>query len=231
MRCAVGTVIALALLFSLQACMNTPADKRTVTLDRKYWSKVRHRDLYDAPLWPAVCDLVQWTAGQESYEQAQLRTAREMPQGLRYYFFIMRLDGRWGNGGMQAVVLSDDPAGSWELVEGAAEALRFHGSHAKAKVLDELLAVVKMVEPKLQAALDRDAAESELQKLWDQIDVFDKRYDKADPDIDVYARIVRHAHQHPDEYVPKGSAERGRFTERGRAVAVGGSDSVDRPRR
>lgn len=203
MRCLVATVIALALI-SLQGCMNMPTDKKTVTLDRAYWTKVRHRDLYDAPLWPTVCGLVQWTpGGQEPYEQAQLRTAREMPRGLRYYFLIMRLDGLWGNGGMQAVALSDDPAGSWKLVEGAAEALRFHGSDGKANVLDELLAVAKVVEPKLQAAIERDAPESELQALWDQIDAFDDRYDKADPGIDVYARIVKHAHQHPNEYVPK----------------------------
>ena len=203
MRRIAANLIALALL-GLQGCMNMATENKTVTLDRAYWTKVRHRDLYDAPLWPTVCGLIQWTpGGQESSEQAQLRTARGMPKGLRYYFLIMGLDGQWGNGGMQSVVLRDDPAGSWKLVEGAAEALRFHGSDGRAKVLDELLAVAKVVEPKMQAAIERDAPESELQTLWDQIDAFDDRYDKADPDIDVYARIVKHAHQHPDEYVPK----------------------------
>ena len=207
MRRTRGTIISLALLFGLQACMNTATKDKSLTLDREYWTKVGHRDLYDVPLWPAVCDLVHWAQDKETYEQAQLRTAEEMPRGLKFYFLIMRLDGQWGNGGMQAVVLSDDPAGSWKLVEGAAEALRFHGSHGKAQVLDELLSVAKVVEPKLQAALERNAPESELQGLWDQIDAYDDRYDKADPDIDVYARIVKHAHKHPEEYVPKSPAE------------------------
>lgn len=195
--------IALALL-GLQVDMTMAAEKKTLRLNRPYWTKVRHSDLYNAPLWPTVCGLVQWTpGGQESYHQAQLRAARGMPKGLRYYFFIMGLDGQWGNGGMQSVVLSDDPAGSWKLVERAAEALRFHGSEGKAKVLDELLTVANVVEPKLRAAIERDAPESELQSLWDQIDAFDDRYDKADSEMDVYARIVKHAHQHPEEYVPK----------------------------
>jgi hypothetical protein len=119
----------------------------------------------------------------------------------------MRLDGYWGNGGMQAVVLSDAPANSWRLVAEAANAFRFYGAHEKARVLDELLVVAKVVEPKLRTALERDAPDKEFQALWDQIDVFDDRYDRADPEIDVYARIVKHAHEYPDEYVPKSFAK------------------------
>ncbi len=206
MRVATAVVIGLVLLLGTQACMNAPKQPKIVTLDRDFWTKVRHRDLYNEPLWPTVLGLVHWEQGRETYGQAGLRAAAGMPRGLRCYFFIMSLDGKWGNGGMQAVVLSDDPESSWKLVEGAAEALRFHGSVKKAQVLDELLSVARIVQPKLWAALNRDAPESELRELWSQIDVFDERYDKADPKVDVYARIVKHAHKHPEEYTPNASA-------------------------
>ena len=173
-----------------------------IALDRAYWSKVAHKDLYAAPLWPTVASLVEWNQGKETYETAQLRTAADMPIGLRHYFLIMRFDGLWGNGGMQAVALGDDAEGSWKLITGAAEAFRFHGLHNTASVLDELVSVAKIVAPRLDVDLPTDADEAELEALWNEIDAFNDRYEAADAEIDVYARIVEHAHANPELYVP-----------------------------
>lgn len=187
--------------------MSPRGDNERVKLEVGFWRNVRERDLYSNPLWRTVCELVHWTPGNESFEQAQLRAIRDMPRGLRYYFLIMRFDALWGNGGMESVVLTDDPEGACQLVEATAEALRFHGSDERAGVLEELARVTRVVEPELRAALDRDAPASELRPLYDRITAFDERYDKADRSVNVYARIVRHAHAYPEEYVPRKRSE------------------------
>jgi hypothetical protein len=186
------------------------AESKPLVLDSHYWSQVGASDLGDEPLWPTVCELVDWTPGaEESYEQAQLRAAGRMPIGLRYYFLIQSFEGNRGNGGMQAVTLEEDAEGCRQLLQGVAEALRFHGCDAKARVLDRLIKVARDVEPQLQAAIARDAAESELQPLWDRIDAFDDLYEQADEEVDLLERIARHAHAHPDLYVPVSAASAG----------------------
>ena len=183
---------------------------KTMLLDTHYWSQVRASDLVDAPLWPAVCDLVEWSPeSEESYEQAKLRSAGRMPMGLRYYFLIQSFEGNRGNGGMQAVTLEDDAEACRKMLKAVSEALRFHGCDAKARVLDQLAKVAKKVVPQLQAAIERDAPEDELQPLWDKIDAFDDLYERADEDVDLFERIARHAHAHPDLYVPVAAAPAG----------------------
>jgi len=148
------------------------------------------------------------TAGaiMESIEGATLEEkevkaiTKVFPKKLSYFYCIQMVEGLWGNGGMQQVVLAGRGLDWCEALLGTcAEAYAYYGDTVRAAVVSELRANAPRWNERLEELDRQEAPDSEFATVWKEIDAYDARFDIGD--LSCHERLLQDLHEHPGDFL------------------------------
>jgi|GEM_PF-5868286 len=139
---------------------------------------IEHDDLFNQnPISKWVFEVIEAVPG-ETFDQKELNALeRHLPTNAADLHLIFQFDGRWGNGGMQAIILHDDPEYTLKFLELVSEAFRRQGCQPCADYVGKLREKTVAWTKTAKELEGTEGAEEDWEKLWGEIDAEDDSYD------------------------------------------------------
>jgi len=164
-------------------------------------------DLIDTnPLFTWVQEVIEATPG-SSYEEKELAAVKEhLPIPTADAYLIFQMEGLWGNGGMQLIVLDREPGYVPEFLALVAKAYERCGSPKKAKYITQLQKKSEAWEARTAQLEGKVGVDAEWEALWKEIDQEDEVFDAIREDgPTAYEVIEKELRTNPSSFVVKRS--------------------------
>jgi hypothetical protein len=168
------------------------------------------KDIADNEILPNYISAAIDASDGEFYDQKVKHAVQnQLSERAAHWYFVTSFLGLWGNGGMQAVLLSDPDEidhKQWVLKK-TVEAFQAFGCKETATFIEDL--IPKSAKwSKAIGELNRredggeDIPEEAFDKVWSEVDAFDDPFDEVfQGATDVYETMTKDVKQHPEKYL------------------------------
>jgi len=136
------------------------------------------------------------------HEQRELSAMKQLPIPTRDYYVIFSFDGKWGNGGMQSIVLNDDLDYTVAFLDATSQAFERYNCPKISVFVESLISKTKVWMARSDQLTAENASESAWEELWDEIDLLDEIYDNlSETSGSAYEAIALGIRENPSTFV------------------------------
>lgn len=157
----------------------------------------------DNPLMSWMANLID--RSDQAYYDYKVMDALQnrIPKKAGYYFCMSQVEGLWGNGGMQQVLLNDQTEPNQYFLRVVGDAYEYFGELRVAKLIRELAAKsIDWIE-KIESLNQAEAPEEEFEPIWKEVDSYDDVFDKMlqTCEVNPYETLLEDIRKNPRDYV------------------------------
>lgn len=165
--------------------------------------KLSKDDLFRTnPLMEWMSATVEGSPGQLYEDKVLFALKNSIPKKAGFYFVMFQVDGQFGNGGMQQVLLQDPIPQNQELLKIAVEAFKAFGAERTSALLMDLVPKAKKWMERLESLEKQNADDSEFDKVYSEVDNYDRKYEKAIKwDKDPFKALIHDIKKNPKAYI------------------------------
>lgn len=168
-------------------------------------TKLTVDDLFDSnPLSDWIFHLID-NSEKELYDDKMVDALKTtIPKMAGYYYAITQLEGLWGNGGMQHVLLREEIPQTQFFLKKAAEGYEHFGSPRIARLIRELAAKTIPWMKRIESLKRKEAPDEDFEPIWAEVDAYDDVFEKLlEEKGGVYDALLKDLQKSPNDYTIK----------------------------